>query len=113
MKDFDKLSENVILKRLHDFIDKKFNRKDRTKKVSPVLLENKMTLWNISEEFKDVNPELMAKLLRKLVTRGSVASNIDEDGIYPFDAYFIPVEEIINKEHFKIYLSIKKILHNC
>ena len=100
-----------ILKELHNIIDRKFNRTDRSKKVSPVLLKNKMTLWSLAEEFINESPEKLSESLRELTERGSVVSNIDEDGIYPFDAYFIPKTELINEDHFAIFSSVVKSLH--
>ena len=103
--------ENEILSRLHQIIDKKFNRIDRNKKVNPVLLENGMTLFSLIDEFPDKTPEEMAVFLKTLVARKSVVTNMGNEDIFPFDAYFIPSTEIIDKEYFKIYCYVKSILH--
>ena len=100
-----------ILKTLHLIIDKKFKRTNRTKKVNPILLEQEMTLWTLADEFKDIKPSELSLLLKELVAGDSVVTNLGDDGIYPFDAYFIPKTEMINKENFIIYNYVKSILH--
>jgi hypothetical protein len=100
-----------VLKKLHQIIDSKFKRTDRAKKVNPNLLETKMTLWSLVEEFKDTKPEDLSVLLRELVDRDSVVTNLNEEGVYPFDAYFIPKTELIDKKQFQIYAHVKSILH--
>ncbi len=102
---------NEILKELHKIIDRKFNRTDRSKKVNPLLLEAKMTLWCLAEEFKHKDPSELVELLKELVVRGSVVTNIEEEGVYPFDAYFIPKTELLDKDQFKIYAHVKSVLH--
>lgn len=106
------LSADDILKHLHVIIDNKFGRTNRAKKVNPNLLELKITLFTISKEYENQEPELISNLLKELVKRGSVTTNFGNKGVYPFDAYFIPTTEILNKEHFEIYTYVKRILHN-
>ena len=69
---------NEYLERLHAFIDKKFNRKDRQKYVDPIVLKLKMTMWALAGYFKDTEPGYMAVIFKKLLDRGSVVSNLDE-----------------------------------
>lgn len=104
------ITDTEVMKRLHQMIDVKFNRTDRMKKINPFLLEAKMTLWSITGEFVDEDPVYIGTLLRQLVQRGSIVTNLAE-GVYPLDAYFIPKVELIDKEDFKIYARIKNILH--
>lgn len=102
------LSADDLLLRIHDMIDKKFNRADRSKYVSPYLLKLKMTLWSMSGEFIDYDPGIILGLLTELVNRGSVVTNIGEDGVYPFDAYYIPKAELMDEKAYDIYVSVKK-----
>ena len=101
-----------VLKKLHQIIDKKFKRSDRSKKVNPVLLKAKMTLFTLADEFSDKDPGELQKLLKELVDKGSIVTNLNNEGVYPFDAYFIPKTELIDEELFKIYLHVKSQL-NC
>lgn len=104
------MEKHDVLSRLHDVIDRKFDRKDRSKFVEPVLLKLKMTLWSLSEEFGDCEPELVSQLLKELVKEGRVVSNVDQEGVHGFDVYFIPSTELLNEEMVNTYHHIKKKL---
>ena len=103
--------ENILLGKLHEMIDKKFKRRVRGKKIAPVELKNAMSMWSIAKEFGETKPEEMVVLLKLLVDRGSVVTNLNDEIAHPFDAWFIPETEMIDEKAFKIYLTIKKILH--
>ncbi len=100
------LTTDDVLKALHAMIDKKFGRVKRGKFVSPHLLKSKMTLWSISGEFMDYEPELIAPLLKDLVKQGVVESNIEST--YPLDAYFIPKSELMDEKLYDTYAYVKK-----
>lgn len=87
-------AEQTLLHQLHVMIDKKFNRTNRSVKIDPIVLKAKMTSWAIADEFVEVDPVVMDMLFRKLVERGSVVTNIDDEGVSPFDIYFIPATEL-------------------
>ncbi len=99
--------ENDILQRLHKVIDEKFNRTDRTKRVDPFLLKKKVTMWALAKEFEDIEPTEMVGILQDLVIRDSVETNIFDDDVNPFDAYFIPKTELMSEEDFKTYMRVK------
>lgn len=96
-------TEEDLLKQLHLMIDKKFNRINRDKYVNPFILKAKLTLFSISKEFIDYDPKFIVKLLKILVKRGSVITNIDEPNINPFDAYFIPSTELADESEYIAY----------
>lgn len=102
------ISANDVLRTLHQMIDNKFGRTERGKYVNPHLLKTKMTLWSIAGEFANYEPELICKLLKELIERGSLISNMDEEKINPFDAYFIPKSELIDEEEYNIYAKVKR-----
>lgn len=104
----DDILANEVLKKLHEMIDTKFNRKKRGKYVNPYLLKAKMTLWSISVEYIDQDPTAIVVLLKRLIQRGSVASNIDQAGVFPFDAYFIPTTELMDEKEFDVYARINR-----
>lgn len=104
-------SADDILQALHVYIDKKFGRKERGKYINPYILKEKMTLWSISEEFVNYEPETICKLLKELIERGSIESNLDSENSYPFDAYFIPKTELIDEALYDTYISVKNVLH--
>lgn len=91
-------SADDMLQALHIMIDNKFGRTKRGKYVNPYILKAKMTLWSIAEEFINYDPELICKLLKELIERGSIESNLDNEKIYPFDAYFIPKSELMDEK---------------
>ncbi len=99
--------ENDILQRLHKVIDEKFKRTNRTKRIDPFALKMTLTMWTLSEEFEDIEPSEMVGILQELVTRDSVETNIFDDGVNPFDAYFIPKTELMSEEDFKTYMRVK------
>lgn len=101
-------SADDILKSLHIMIDKKFGREKRDKYVNPHILKAKMTLWSIAGEFINYEPELICKLLKELIERGSIESNLDNEKIYPFDAYFIPKEELMDEKLYDTYAHVKR-----
>lgn len=96
-----------MLTTLHSLIDKKFNRKDRSKMISPILLKSQMTLWSIASELIDYKPQEISMELKKLVNDGSVLTNLDNEKTFVFDAYFIPKTELLDEEEFKIYMKVK------
>lgn len=96
-----------LLSTLHSLIDKKFNRKDRSKMIALNLLKTQLTLWSIATELNDYKPQEIAMELKKLVKDGSVVTNLDKETTFPFDAYFIPKTELLNEEEFNIYLKVK------
>lgn len=100
-----------LLSTLHSLIDKKFNRKDRSKMVAPDLLKSKLTLWGIATELIDYKPEEISQELKKLVNDGSVVTNLDREATFVFDAYFIPKTELLDEEEYKIYLKVKSKIH--
>ena len=107
----NKLSANDVQIRLHKIIDKEFKRKDRNKTIDPHSLKAKMTLWKLYDEFPECGPELLCTLFKELVERGSVEINLGEEGVFPFDAYFIPTAELkIGEKDYKTYLAVKKML---
>lgn len=91
-------SADEVLQHLHLMIDHKFGRKKRDKYVNPHILKAKMTMWSIAGEFINYEPELICKLLKELIERGSVVSNLNDEHIYPFDAYFIPKNELMDEK---------------
>lgn len=100
-----------MLATLHSLIDKKFNRKDSSKMVSPILLKSQLTLWSIASELIDYKPQEISMELKKLVNNGSVVTNLDNEKTFIFDAYFIPKTELIDEKEYEIYLKVKsKIL---
>lgn len=101
-------SAEDILQALHIMIDKKFGRTKRGKYVNPHILKAKMTLWNIAGEFINYEPELICKLLKELIERGSIESNLNNENIYPFDAYFIPKTELIDEKLYDTYTHVKR-----
>lgn len=106
------ISAGHILQSLHEMIDKKFNREDRSKFVSPNALKNTLTLWYITNEFIDYEPKLVSRLLKELVSNGSVITNLDIDNVFPFDAYFIPKTELIDDKDYNNYIDIKRKIIN-
>jgi hypothetical protein len=108
LKSEDDILANEVLKKLHEMIDTKFNREKRGKYVNPYLLKTKMTLWSISGEYIDKDPAEIAVLLKRLIQRGSVISNIDQSGVFPLDAYFIPTTELMDEKEFDIYARINR-----
>jgi len=101
-------SADDILKALHIMIDKKLGRTERGKYVNPYILKAKMTLWSIAGEFIDYEPELICKLLKELIERGSIESNLGDENIYPFDAYFIPKTELMDEKLYDTYAYVKR-----
>lgn len=104
------MEENTLIRKLHEIIDKEFNRKDRSKKVSPYILKQRMTIWSLSKYFIGENPIDLVLNLKKLIDRGSVVSNMIDVSFFPFDSYFIPKSELLDEKEFDIYLQVKKQL---
>ena len=104
----EELTSDRLLVKLHEMIDIKFNRKNRSKLIAPPELKARMSLVAITREFfEEYSPDLIAVLMMKLIANGSVVSNIGEEGIYPTDAYFIPKTEMMDEEAYRIYSSVK------
>jgi hypothetical protein len=53
-------------------------------------------------------PELVSISLKALIKRGVILSNIDEEGVYPTDAYFLPVNYISNERE-KLNKQLKQL----
>ncbi len=83
-----------LLRALHLMIDQRFNRMDGRKMIDPILLKHKITMHGIAQAFANYNPALIATLLKELVKHGWVVTNVYEEKVYPFDAYFIPKTEL-------------------
>lgn len=108
------MPKNDILAELHKFIDIKFSRKDRSKVIDPNMLKIKLTMYSLVEYFGNlgISPEYLAREFRLLALNESIVTNIDDFGIHPFDAYFVPKTELkISDENMIIYNEINKILH--
>lgn len=88
------MKEDELLETLHSMIDNKFNRKKREKITDMVRLKNSVTLHAICLRLFDYDPESIADTMMRLVKRGSVATNMYDDNIHPFDSYFIPISEL-------------------
>lgn len=86
-------SDNV-LSRLHKMIDAKFGRQKRDTKVDSIRLKHSLTLFAISKEFIKEDPETIVTVLKQLVRQGRVITNIEQENVNPFDAYFIPKTEL-------------------
>ena len=100
-------SADDMLDALHVMIDRKFRRTKRDKYVNPHILKATITLWSIGGEFINYEPKIICKLLKELVARGSVESNLGNENIYPFDAYFIPKTELMNEKSYDTYAYVK------
>ncbi|GEM_PF-5858231 len=90
----ERVSANDMLNRLHQMIDVKFSRKKRSEKVCNIRVKCALTLFAISNEFLIYDPEQIMIILKQLVKEGRVVTNIDEQNVNPFDAYFIPKSEL-------------------
>lgn len=88
------MTPDDVLKRLHEIIDTKFNRSNRLKAVDPIVLKHKMTLWSLVDEFPEVTPFELMNMLKVLVERKSVETNLGNTGVHGFDSYFIPKLEL-------------------
>jgi hypothetical protein len=53
-------------------------------------------------------PELVAIGLKALIERGSIISNIDEEGVSPTDAYFLP-ENYVSSQREKLNKQLKQL----
>lgn len=104
------MENNNLLRKLHEIIDIEFKRTDRSKYVNPYLLKSKITLFCLSKYFIDENPTELVFRLKELIKRGSVISNINDNGVNPFDAYVIPKQELLDETEFDTYTKIKKQL---
>lgn len=102
------MENNHILRKLHEIIDIEFKRTDRGKYVNPYLLKSKITLFCLSKYFINENPKELVNKIKELIKRGSVISNINDDGVNPFDAYFVPKSELLDEMEFDTYCKIKK-----
>ncbi|MCS4164438.1 hypothetical protein [Sphingobacterium sp. BIGb0116] len=90
----ERVSANEVLSRLHQMIDVKLSRKKRSEKVCSIRVKYALTLFAISNEFLTYDPEQIMIILKQLVKEGRIVTNIDEQNVNPFDAYFIPKSEI-------------------
>ena len=53
-------------------------------------------------------PEMVALGVKGLLKRGSIVSNIDDEGVYPTDAYFLPAN-YVSTEREKLNKQLKQL----
>jgi len=99
-----------LLEMLREFIDAKWKRKKRGKFVCLDELRSQMTLYALSGYLSEHDPAVIVRLLKELIAAGFVTTNMDEDGVYPMDAYFVPTAELVNEKNYRIYRHYKKIM---
>ena len=73
------------------------------------IVKVKANMIGLTSYFMDkYPPELVANTLKRLIVRGVIISNIDEEGIHPTEAYFLP-ENYVSSEREKLNKQIKQL----
>lgn len=88
------MTKPEILEVLHSLIDKKFKRKNRSELIERSRLQQQITLYAISAEFLSVEAFTVSALLQEMVAEKLVVTNLGNENVHPFDAYFLPVSEL-------------------